>query len=161
MTTLVDKRTILKAITIVQPWASLIMLGLKRWETRSWRTSLRGPLLIHAGATIDHDAIAELPWRAQRELLRARRLPTGAILGVAWVEDVMAGQVAVELEPGQAPYGNFGDGRFAWRISAVKPVRPVMGVRGQQGLWNYAALPDVVAAARALELGSKDDLDLA
>lgn len=39
----------MKALTIRQPWASLIALGVKTIETRSWSTSYRGPLAIHAG----------------------------------------------------------------------------------------------------------------
>jgi hypothetical protein len=37
-----------KAITLHQPWASLIADGLKQYETRHWRTNYRGKLLIHA-----------------------------------------------------------------------------------------------------------------
>ena len=40
-----------RALTLHQPWASLIALGVKRIETRSWSTSCRGPLWIHAGRT--------------------------------------------------------------------------------------------------------------
>lgn len=39
----------MKAITIRQPWASLIAAGVKTIETRSWSTKYRGPLAIHAG----------------------------------------------------------------------------------------------------------------
>jgi hypothetical protein len=39
----------MKAITILQPWASLIALGAKKFETRSWKTSYQGPIAIHAG----------------------------------------------------------------------------------------------------------------
>lgn len=39
----------MKAITILQPWASLITAGDKRFETRSWKTPYRGPIAIHAG----------------------------------------------------------------------------------------------------------------
>ena len=38
----------MKALTLWQPWASLVALGLKTIETRGWRTNYRGPLLIHA-----------------------------------------------------------------------------------------------------------------
>lgn len=41
----------MKALTLHQPWASLIAVGVKRIETRSWSTSYRGPLAIHAGLT--------------------------------------------------------------------------------------------------------------
>lgn len=39
----------MKALTIRQPWASLIALGVKTIETRSWPTKYRGPIAIHAG----------------------------------------------------------------------------------------------------------------
>ena len=37
-----------KAITIWQPWASLVAVGAKTMETRSWPTKYRGPIAIHA-----------------------------------------------------------------------------------------------------------------
>lgn len=36
------------ALSLWQPWASLVALGAKTIETRSWSTKYRGPLLIHA-----------------------------------------------------------------------------------------------------------------
>lgn len=42
-----------KALTIRQPWASLIAAGVKTIETRGWSTRYRGPLAIHAGARWD------------------------------------------------------------------------------------------------------------
>ena len=38
----------MKAITVWQPWASLLVSGRKRYETRSWATTYRGPIAIHA-----------------------------------------------------------------------------------------------------------------
>lgn len=38
----------MKAITLTQPWATLVAIGAKKFETRSWQTSYRGPLAIHA-----------------------------------------------------------------------------------------------------------------
>ncbi|MBV4425848.1 hypothetical protein KM802_11330, partial [Clostridium tyrobutyricum] len=42
---------IMKVLTIIQSWDSLITLGDKHIETRLWRTKYRGSLLIHAGKT--------------------------------------------------------------------------------------------------------------
>jgi activating signal cointegrator 1 len=39
-----------KAITLQQPWATLVAIGAKRIETRCWRTHYRGPLAIAASA---------------------------------------------------------------------------------------------------------------
>lgn len=41
----------MNALTIRQPWASLIAAGVKTIETRSWSTKYRGPLAIHAGTS--------------------------------------------------------------------------------------------------------------
>jgi hypothetical protein len=39
-----------KAITLWQPWAYLLVQGIKKFETRGWPTKYRGPLAIHASA---------------------------------------------------------------------------------------------------------------
>ncbi len=44
----------MKAISILQPWASLVALGHKKIETRSWNTKYRGELLIHASKKQTH-----------------------------------------------------------------------------------------------------------
>ena len=38
-----------KALTIAQPWATLVAIGAKQIETRSWQTNYRGDIAIHAG----------------------------------------------------------------------------------------------------------------
>ena len=40
----------MKALTLTQPWAFLVMLGAKRIETRSWATAYRGSLALHAAS---------------------------------------------------------------------------------------------------------------
>ncbi|MCB2188832.1 MAG: ASCH domain-containing protein [Deltaproteobacteria bacterium] len=42
----------MKCLSIRQPWASLIVAGMKDVENRSWATKYRGPVLIHAAATV-------------------------------------------------------------------------------------------------------------
>jgi hypothetical protein len=48
----------MRALSILQPWATLLLSGAKHYETRSWKTDYRGPLLIHAGNRLDADARA-------------------------------------------------------------------------------------------------------
>lgn len=45
----------IKALTVWQPWASLIAHGVKVFETRSWATKWRGPLAIHAAGRWGRD----------------------------------------------------------------------------------------------------------
>jgi hypothetical protein len=42
----------MKALTLTQPYATLIAIGAKRIETRSWSTRYRGPLAIHAAKSL-------------------------------------------------------------------------------------------------------------
>ena len=46
----------MKALSIMQPWAWLIVNGHKAIENRTWRCHVRGPILIHAGKKLDEDA---------------------------------------------------------------------------------------------------------
>ena len=84
----------MKALTIWQPWASLIAGGAKQYETRSWATQYRGPIAIHAAAKDPNKlpgAAKEELERAVRELFNAEKyksspwrwLPTGAVIATA------------------------------------------------------------------------------
>jgi hypothetical protein len=46
----------MKALSLWQPWATLIALKKKQIETRSWRTTYRGPLAIHAAKSYPQEA---------------------------------------------------------------------------------------------------------
>ncbi len=48
----------MKAISLHQPWASLVATGVKTIETRSWSTKYRGPLAIHAAKRQPDQALA-------------------------------------------------------------------------------------------------------
>lgn len=48
----------MKAITLTEPWASLVAIGAKKIETRSWGTDYRGPIAIHAAKGLTGDDVA-------------------------------------------------------------------------------------------------------
>ena len=144
----------MRAITLYQPWASLIAHGVKKVETRSWpppRVALGRLLAIHAGKRIappgalhpdTEAAIANLYGERWR-----RQVPTGAVLAVARL--VSAGQViGVDGEiavfgPGSVnriaidPYGDFGPGRWLWMLEEVEPIEPQTAT-GAQRLWKWS-----------------------
>lgn len=87
----------MKAITIQQPWASLIAFGDKKFETRTWRTNYRGPIAIHAAKQIDPDVfqflLCKLSTMDELEKCgitpkRLKELPTGAVIATAELVDV-------------------------------------------------------------------------
>ena len=44
-----DKKDNMLCLSMHQPWASLLVYGIKRVEGRGWNTDFRGRLWIHAG----------------------------------------------------------------------------------------------------------------
>jgi hypothetical protein len=70
----------MKALSVRQPWASLIMLGIKPVENREWSTLYRGPLLIHASRRHDHGANVSLA---------PDQLVYGAVFGIVDLIDIV------------------------------------------------------------------------
>jgi activating signal cointegrator 1 len=111
-----------KALTIRQPWASLIAAGVKTIETRGWRTSYRGDILIHAGRTMPPNLDIGPWYRSPRPTSRSTwsilhedryqddlpgggkiALPLGAVVAVAGLVDV----VPIDRWAKGAHVGNF------------------------------------------------------
>ena len=76
----------MKCVTVWQPWAELIVAGVKDVENRSWTTAYRGPVLIHAGRRMRAADLDDLAHRHGIELGRSA-LELGAILGVVDLVD--------------------------------------------------------------------------
>lgn len=150
----------MKAITLHEPWASLVAHGLKRVETRSWSTSHRGPLAIHAAVKWDRgQREAWALWaREYPQLGPAELAPRGAVVARArlvevrlMTADLIEEQTALELSA-----GDWQPGRFAWvledveRLAVPVPVDGLQRERGderrllrEQRVWN---LPPVAEA---------------
>ena len=79
----------MKALTLTQPWATFVAIGVKRIETRSWSTRYRGPLAIHAAKAMPAEARTLCEEEPLRMLLEqagfggADDLPRGVVIAVA------------------------------------------------------------------------------
>src|SRR3989344_6344231 len=69
----------MKALTLKQPFAELVVSGRKKVELRKWNTKFRGEFLIHASKT---------PHVASMKKFGFENLPTGCIIGKAILKDV-------------------------------------------------------------------------
>ena len=158
----------MKAITIYQPWASLIAIGAKRYETRVRATNYRGPIAIHAGAKHVLDAIEGVSNEALLKIEEAFpdnpeliKLPYGAVIAVA--ELVECWHLEEHWTPGQngrdlylvnsqgdkrswaqnclkeIAFGDYTPGRYAWELANVKPLDKPIPAKGRQDLWNWEA----------------------
>lgn len=150
-----DGQTI-KALSLHQPWATAVARGSKRFETRSWKTSYKGPLAIHASKRC-----------VKKELARYRQcwnlcgavgvttddqsplwdlLPFGAIIAVVQLRGCVPTErlntYDLDTFRGVEPYpwterqlGDFSPGRWAWCFGSVLPIDPVP-YQGQQGIFD-------------------------
>ena len=113
----------LRALTVWQPWATLIANGRKRNEYRSRPTAWRGPVLIHAG----------IEWAAGIEVGPPDSVyPLGVVVAIVRIADCRGG--------GRMPY--------SWRLDDVTPL-PHVHLRGRQGLW-IPKLREIDMVKRAL-----------
>lgn len=117
----------MKALTLYQPWASLIADGRKTVETRSWSTQYRGELAIHAGATVNVDACKLFGYDSTQ-------IPRGAIVCIVDLVDCV--QFPSQLVKPD-PYGDYTPGRFGWLLASIRTFRQPIPVKGVMGLWNW------------------------
>lgn len=121
------------ALTIRQPWASLIVRGGKDIENRTWPTRFRGPVLIHASKK--HDAGEMLAYKALKEsrgfqavwsgpALKWGEVPCGAVIGVADIVDCVTESASPWFT---GPYG--------FVLANARPL-PFFPCRGALSFWR-------------------------
>lgn len=151
----------MKALTLTQPWATLVILGEKRIETRSMRFSHRGALGIHAAKLFPDDARAlchEEPFRtalARNGIRDDLDLPLAALLGDVQMHGSYRFQddnepTWEEQAEYEEQFGNYEAGRFGFLFTTPRRLAKAIKCRGFQGLWN---LPDEIVAQMQRELG--------
>lgn len=120
----------MKVITVYQPHAFAIVAGIKRFETRTRQTSIRGRVGIHAGLK-DFDAVTKgYPEECKAKIVAMqhespfadRVLFRGGIIGTVEIVDcVPVEEIAATLTKQERLLGDYSAGRFAWVLE-----RPVM-----------------------------------
>lgn len=103
----------MKGLSVKQPWASLIVDGIKDVENRSRYTQYRGPLLIHASKV--HDAVP-----------LAETLPAGAIIGQVNLVDC--------CKRSASPWAEMG--KYHWVLSDARPFDKPVPYPGRLGLFD-------------------------
>lgn len=138
----------MKALTVCQPHAHLIIIGEKRVENRTWPTSYRGPLLIHAGKS--------RKWLDDGDEERYPDMVFGAILGQCIVEgcrrlrDIRPPTKCITRRwPWLAEHGHT-EGPWCWILGDVVRFATPIPYSGQRGLFDIP--DDVVAGAEQLKV---------
>ena len=136
----------MKALSLTQPWATLVAIGSKRIETRSWGTGYRGPLAIHASKGFPKEARAhcdDQPFLMELcgffgPEFEPGQLPTGAVVGLTSITDCLRMTpewIATIAEP-ERSFGLYEPGRFAWLLGPVEWLAEPVQVKGSLGLWE-------------------------
>jgi activating signal cointegrator 1 len=139
-----------RAITLTQPWATLVATGQKRIETRSWRTHYRGPIAIHAAKALPasfrglDDLFAAVGCVRSNGYFTGQELPRGAVVATArLVACIPTEDVAYEFETRpwwplpEYRYGDYSEGRWAWILVNVQRLDPAVPAKGALGLWEW------------------------
>ena len=135
----------MKAITVWQPWATLLATGQKHNETRSWRTNYRGEILIHAAKTDHSGILLHIPMEELKHFQKAgvvNELPTGVIIGKANLVDCFQIDEAYRRKlqrenPAELAFGDYAIGRYAWVMADAILFNKPSPASGKQGLWNW------------------------
>lgn len=142
----------MKVLTLRQPWASLVVIGAKKWETRSWKPSptmiyllQKDGLLIHSSAKFEslHRGLMTFP-PFTKYLDEIGSFPLGKIIGFVKLGRVLTTKDwAAEFKPElQYPYeeqefGNYESGRWAWELTNLIKFDIPIPAKGSLSFWDY------------------------
>ena len=133
----------MKALSLLQPWASLVVIGLKTIETRSWTTKYRGDLLIHASQGKAGSIFASEP-PSTKYIKDFSKLPFGFIIGRVTLTNIMRMEkldeddvVLNRLTFEEKAFGEYSSGRYAWLLEEPVQFDVPLPARGMINLWEY------------------------
>lgn len=116
----------MKALSIKQPWADLIIYGYKFIETRTWKTDYRGELLICSSKSVDREAMDYFKDLFSQD----HKFLTGKALAVVTLRDC----IKMTKEHEASALCDLYDG-YSWILENIKPIEP-FGIKGQLGLFE-------------------------
>ena len=134
----------MKAISLWNPWGIFIPLRLKEVETRSWYTSHRGEIAIHAAKrwTRDEQAFAAdfvarfRPQLTPTQVKQIMNPPLGAVLCICNLTDCISTRNLIVSDMERA-VGNYAPYRFAWKLELIEVFDTPVPAKGMQGLWEF------------------------
>ncbi|HMR18065.1 MAG TPA: HigA family addiction module antitoxin [Sphingobacterium sp.] len=141
----------MKALSIKQPWASLIAHGIKDIENRTWRTNYRGRIYIHVSAPkkfnvqmTDEQTIAATP---VMKTAFEGTMPFGAIIGEVDIVDCVINHPSIwaeKMETDVCPDTRISilrrGQKYIWNWVLANPVlydEPIINVKGKLSLWEF------------------------
>ena len=129
----------MKVLTIREPWASLIGVGIKKIETRSWYTSYRGELFIHAGkypvSQNDETVKKYSKFLLGKEYMYGKIFLKCNLVDCIEITNEYANRIKNEDRLNYEA-GDYEEGRFAWVLKDVEYIEPINAI-GHLSIWTY------------------------
>jgi hypothetical protein len=140
------------ALTLTQPWATLMDLGAKLNETRSWPTHRRGWIGIHAAKGFPRDCRDLCMARPFARVLIEKGgytgysgLPTACLIGVTRIlECVRTEKIRDSLTELELSFGDYSDRRWAFRTAGYRRLRAPIPMKGALSFWK---MPQAITEA--------------
>lgn len=124
----------MRAITICQPYASLIATGQKRVENRSWPTRYRGAIAVHAGKSRQ--------WLGSWDGPMPEPMPFGAVIAkVNLIACLPIDEISRGLHDQQFPWlreHEHTEGPWCWVLENVLQLPEPVPASGAQGIWLWS-----------------------
>lgn len=118
----------MKALSLKQPFAELVVSGRKTIELRKWNTKFRGKFLVHS---------SKIPDRKSMKKFGVKDLPLGMIVGKAEIVNVKKYDDKREFNEDKSKHlANKNWGKYGFVLDNIKRVKPIPA-KGMLGFWNY------------------------
>ncbi|MDQ1139439.1 ASCH domain-containing protein [Pedobacter agri] len=155
----------MKALSIKQPWASLIASGIKDIENRTWATKYRGRIYIHASGKpagielqtiLNYEQAKAIPESKWYDMC-VGIWPLSCIIGEVDIIDCVLGHTSIWAEHSaivtrkgieiEVPVYN-------WVLAnPVLYEHPILNVKGALSLWEYEKPYEFVGSAEMVNVG--------
>ena len=157
----------MKALSLWEPWATLIAIGKKKFETRSWSTTYRGPLLICASQK--RPPMFKIIGILYRARITLDDLSPGRAVALVDLVTILKTDDIVDQnwpEGDEKYFGDFSPNRHVWKLQNVRRFVNPPFIRGRQGLFEvpddlikdletYPPLPNPIPMIRFESLKSQ------
>ena len=118
----------MKALSLKQPFAELIVSGKKTIELRNWKTKFRGKFLIHA---------SKIPDKESMKKFKFKNLPTGVMVGKAELIEVK--NYETEKQHKKDKEKHLADttwGKYGFVLKNAKRIKPI-SAKGRLNFWEF------------------------
>lgn len=146
----------MKVLSLTEPYATLISLQKKRIETRSWKTSYRGELYIHA-------SVSNIPkeWKENKELMSlvdGNSLNFGYIICKCNLVDCiyMTKEYVDNMKKNNYQEylcGVYEEGRYAWILDNIEELEKSIKAKGQLNIWDFYNEQEIMELMNNVEYG--------